>query len=441
MHPALRIPEIVSLIFETMVPDVPPQKADLDTHTLASLSRTCKYFSEPALNALWKKQRGLGNLLSCFPEDLWNVKYQDWKYQEFLRVPANLALVRNILPSDWMRAAYYAKRVRDVCIPEEAEGQLVLPFLSISLPTSPFLFPNLRTLEYNADDPALHGALPMLLPPTLKHVFFTTPNDIKFLSALPALPVRCPALTEIDFTSVETGPLNFYPRYCHAVSLLLLRFDRLERVCVDDLEFDALKHLADMPTLKAVKINFEQDESPLHHVDLSPGRLGVNPLPAITSIIVNPASHDMTVFLVSAVARRPLIELTIEMKYAVTPVVAGSLLAHLCDCINFEKIEILEISSTLHSGDSARNEALDPISQQFTHLLQRLQATPKTRLRITIHFPGVFRIKNQQLLEIGRTLGPTSLEDLTWIDVEATTQRRLVVLGSSNEDTGQGPRT
>ncbi|KAG5643531.1 hypothetical protein DXG03_000723 [Asterophora parasitica] len=64
MHHCLTIQEIVAnIIFE-----IPETFGPLD-RTLAGLARTCRAFSEPALDALWCSQPNLFNLLKYLPAD------------------------------------------------------------------------------------------------------------------------------------------------------------------------------------------------------------------------------------------------------------------------------------------------------------------------------------------------------------------------------------
>ena len=45
------------------------------TSTLAVLARTCRLFSEPALDVLWSHLPSIGPLLRLFPEDKWANSY------------------------------------------------------------------------------------------------------------------------------------------------------------------------------------------------------------------------------------------------------------------------------------------------------------------------------------------------------------------------------
>ncbi|OAX31743.1 hypothetical protein K503DRAFT_750464 [Rhizopogon vinicolor AM-OR11-026] len=45
--------------------------------TLPALALTCKSFTRPALDALWKELDGLGPLVRCLPQSLWKLDKQE----------------------------------------------------------------------------------------------------------------------------------------------------------------------------------------------------------------------------------------------------------------------------------------------------------------------------------------------------------------------------
>ena len=62
-HQALRIPEVLGLIFR----DLTDEKT-----ALANLARCCRLFSEAALNVLWRELLNLRPLLDLLPTNLWD---------------------------------------------------------------------------------------------------------------------------------------------------------------------------------------------------------------------------------------------------------------------------------------------------------------------------------------------------------------------------------
>lgn len=72
MHRCLWISEIVVNIAEEVLLDE-EWEVPASWDTLAKLARTCRMFSEPSLNALWRFQSSLMPLLRTMPDDLWNM--------------------------------------------------------------------------------------------------------------------------------------------------------------------------------------------------------------------------------------------------------------------------------------------------------------------------------------------------------------------------------
>lgn len=70
MHRCLWISEIVANVAEEVLLDEEWEKPSA-WDTLAKLARTCRTFSEPSFNALWRVQSSLVPLLRTMPDDLW----------------------------------------------------------------------------------------------------------------------------------------------------------------------------------------------------------------------------------------------------------------------------------------------------------------------------------------------------------------------------------
>jgi hypothetical protein len=66
---ALQINEIVRMICDQA------EAADVESysppHTLLSLARTSRIFSDPALDLIWREQSSLVPLVKCMPDTLW----------------------------------------------------------------------------------------------------------------------------------------------------------------------------------------------------------------------------------------------------------------------------------------------------------------------------------------------------------------------------------
>lgn len=78
MHPCLRIPEIVDLIFEEL--DAMPEDLSFNrpysdrvdrSRDFAALATTCKILKDPALAFLWREQLTVSNVMKLLPSHLW----------------------------------------------------------------------------------------------------------------------------------------------------------------------------------------------------------------------------------------------------------------------------------------------------------------------------------------------------------------------------------
>jgi hypothetical protein len=68
MHRCLEIPEILGLIFDSILNDAPSGES---RRTVSALAVTCHGFKDIALDALWYTQTSLVPLIKCMPNDLW----------------------------------------------------------------------------------------------------------------------------------------------------------------------------------------------------------------------------------------------------------------------------------------------------------------------------------------------------------------------------------
>ncbi|RDB18190.1 hypothetical protein Hypma_000521 [Hypsizygus marmoreus] len=116
MHRCLAVNELLSLIFENLFLDRGSEDEELledvvAEEALANLAITCRSFTEPALNHLWRVQRVFANLVRCMPHDLW--------VQHGPR--AVLTFRRALCQTDWDRFDFYARRIRQIGAPNLLE--------------------------------------------------------------------------------------------------------------------------------------------------------------------------------------------------------------------------------------------------------------------------------------------------------------------------------
>jgi len=59
---SLMVPELFYSILDSFLPEVD----SMDSRTLAALAQTCRAFSEPSLDHLWRKLHSLNPLIRCY---------------------------------------------------------------------------------------------------------------------------------------------------------------------------------------------------------------------------------------------------------------------------------------------------------------------------------------------------------------------------------------
>ncbi|KAF7978625.1 hypothetical protein HWV62_45112 [Athelia sp. TMB] len=99
MHRCLLISEVVVNIAQEILHDDFRWEKPTAWDSLAKLAQTCRMFSEPSLNLLWRAQASLIPLLRTMPADLWRMD------------DGILILDRPIKSTDWSRFQTYASRI------------------------------------------------------------------------------------------------------------------------------------------------------------------------------------------------------------------------------------------------------------------------------------------------------------------------------------------
>ncbi|KAF7331322.1 hypothetical protein MKEN_00009600 [Mycena kentingensis (nom. inval.)] len=178
MHGALSIPDI---LFEIAV-----QLQD-NNHALNAFARTCKLFEEPGLDALWREQDTILNLLGCFPPDLFKAD------QEGLV----MKVLRPIRPDDFLRVDYYAHRVRRFVYTKVAKT--VDPehaLLVLHSYDRGYLFPSLRALEWRRHGRDTYYPIELFLAPSVSSLSFYG-VDIRWLPRIPRVIRHPEAITRL----------------------------------------------------------------------------------------------------------------------------------------------------------------------------------------------------------------------------------------------------
>ncbi|RDB18201.1 hypothetical protein Hypma_000501 [Hypsizygus marmoreus] len=217
MHRCLEIREIQRIIFDAL-----SMLGEEELPTLARLARTCRSFSDSALDVLWEYQANLCPLIQVMPPDLWAVfegsdMAQTEMYEEESFPVDVINFVRELEESDWSeRFFYYGRKIRELGSPPaplyERVDTEVLMALSAYRPahsplSTPALnpLPNLRKLRLYLDDERVVESFPymqFLLSPSITDLYLEGYSGLPPLSAISRICYRIDTLV-IDACDIE----------------------------------------------------------------------------------------------------------------------------------------------------------------------------------------------------------------------------------------------
>ncbi|KAH0836617.1 hypothetical protein J3R83DRAFT_8334 [Lanmaoa asiatica] len=252
MHNALLISEVFSCIVGYLVENTvqhPKSVNARDTRragrrALARLARTCRAFSEPALDAVWRRLHSLEPFLLC------SVSYPD--------VIANGALSKQ--PSfdekEWNIVLRYAPRVQELTLDELLSVNILQ---SLWFRTT-LLLPNLRKLDWNYGDYTTIGSIRLLLSPSLVHlhVWLNDGDHYSVKGLLECYHTLCPNLKSLSFRH-----LGRFPQVTAAISRAISHSPNLETLACDPVSEAALIHIVGSRSLKkfsAKLLNYRPDD-------------------------------------------------------------------------------------------------------------------------------------------------------------------------------------
>ncbi|KAJ7166223.1 hypothetical protein C8R46DRAFT_1276117 [Mycena filopes] len=189
MHRALRILEVVEMICA----QIPLRGDPTPFPDLARLARTSQSFLEPALNALWRHQETIVNLLKVMPLGLWAIE-EDREAESRIR-DFDVTLLRPAIPSDWHRFLFYAQRVRSFNLWEDCKTPEAYETLTRHFPQQS-IFPRLEELKWYPVTSSYLGYVRLFLTPTLTCLDLKM-ESISDLGILATLALICPHLTSV----------------------------------------------------------------------------------------------------------------------------------------------------------------------------------------------------------------------------------------------------
>ncbi|KAJ7620830.1 hypothetical protein DFH06DRAFT_1060397 [Mycena polygramma] len=298
MHRCLDIREIL----EAICINLDPALIGDSGRALARLARTSTPMSDPALNILWKTQQELVNFFELFPDDLFTPSPRRWDHARFWR------LARPIVATDLERPLLYASRVRVLAIGYYNADR----FLEILLPLSScwpggFLFPNLRRLEWIPARGPTFAPIRIFCPPGLTWIRLSCEGSNTTVSFLSTLAASCPALRYVSLHFESTTP-----HVVNATSAFICGLQSIETLHIGLLTIDALRHIAQLPSLTALEIT-GLPSSLWGSTPLSPPIFG-----HLRRLVLGPLEIELARDFISSLVISPLVSLRITLNKCIT---------------------------------------------------------------------------------------------------------------------------
>ncbi|KAF8551601.1 hypothetical protein OG21DRAFT_1605225, partial [Imleria badia] len=229
---------------------IQPPQADAQS-ALAALAQTCRMFSEPSLNCLWRKLDSLRPLLRCvFPAEVADAE----PGADSLR-PPSLA--------EWNIIYRYSHRIRELQVCYDKS----LFFLEYSV-FEPNLLPNLRVLIWDPVNLSLAFIRPLLGPQLVSFrlgLNLQPGDDKEVTSFLKTLPSHCPGLKVItlDISLDECDSESVSAVLSQAVCA----FEKLDHLAIHTgytslplVDVVALRHLAMSPQFTQLNLVTQQSQ-------------------------------------------------------------------------------------------------------------------------------------------------------------------------------------
>lgn len=262
MHPCLLVTEILLHIIG-FVENGTESRSTCRKSDIARLARTCRAFTDPALDVLWRTQCALGPLVKCLPGHLW--AQDSWGAIEIVSKPTI---------KDWLRLRKYSFRIRVFELCRSSDRLLDVGDVTLCTIISPdvfhALFPSLHTLNlgFLADRISL-SLLDDVLSPRLAQLRFRLPRHLEpddLHELLESVTNRAPSLRVLKIDA-----------YAHEQSFVhpsALRFDRmpyLRTLCFPTKLYippSSLLQPRQMQNLQVLSLTLTADPVPaLHHFD------------------------------------------------------------------------------------------------------------------------------------------------------------------------------
>ncbi|KAF7293387.1 hypothetical protein MIND_01115600 [Mycena indigotica] len=261
MHRCLETPEIALQVVQQLA----NSPEDISVPSLARLARTCRLFSDFALEELWRGdnlkfvQRPLLHLLRCFPPDLVEIIERDG-------TRGGVNQLRPFVLQDLDRPERYLRLVKTLFYyPSDTTlDTRILILFSTWIPWD-CIFPSLQKLTWSTESGHADGEsteianlLRFLLAPQLHTLYLSGIGDMS-LSLLTTVASRKLPIRELSISApTATSPAL-------SISAFLRSLRRLESLEIEQpVDQQAFCYLSSLPTLESLRIHGTFDICPCH---------------------------------------------------------------------------------------------------------------------------------------------------------------------------------
>ncbi|KAG1834788.1 hypothetical protein EV424DRAFT_522215 [Suillus variegatus] len=245
----IMIPELLWKIFEQV--NVFDPFVGSTAKTLLALALTCKLFSEPALDLVWRNLHGFEPLIRCLPKSLWKQEKKKLEFQ------------RTMTLDDWSIFCKYNHRVRSLvhqCHPSYMSDMVICGteiWRALSCPPFPLpLLPNLTTLTWTETTNETLQYILLFVTPQLTEldisvVLFGTsftfgPSEQSIFSSIAK---SCPSVSHFSLFHEKYGSQSIVGD----TSIVLHFWSHLTSVRIGTVSEAAILHLSNLPSLRVLE--------------------------------------------------------------------------------------------------------------------------------------------------------------------------------------------
>ncbi|KAG2038350.1 hypothetical protein BDR03DRAFT_918573 [Suillus americanus] len=219
--------------------------------TLLALALTCKSFTEPALDLLWRHLDGLEPLIRCLPQSLWKQNRKKLEFQ------------RTMTLDDWSIFCKYNYRVRSLlnqCHQRYSKDTICGTKVWRALSRPPFslpLLPNLTSLTWANTSDKTFQYVQLFVTPKLTMLHISTAYYGRFTfgsskqSIFSSIAKSCPSISDLGFDFGRNR--DEYTESVGDTSTVLRLWSHLTSVRTGTISEATILHLSKLPSLRVLK--------------------------------------------------------------------------------------------------------------------------------------------------------------------------------------------